>query len=520
MILFTEYRRRRAHAAILLMLLAAIAPPAQASLFAEPYAVDPGFAGGSFTDDAFASILTDPNKTFIGKKIIQLNGDIVVAALVKHPNSNQSNNYWNLGLVRYNANGTQRLTWANPASSYAHYLDQYIVYPNSGNATISEVVDMRTINQKIYVLVNDQFTAASATTLSKILTFGADGSFISSTIPFSPTTSTPGDTSNTGSGLATYTDIVANKRFLVVTATRFVPANGGRGRPVFRRFELGATGDLAASPGTVELNTSACWNPAWECRARAIEANSLFSPEFYVAFAYRPNGTTPDWNVVVSRIDVNGNGDPTWDPNNVSWNIADGGDGRDWPMGLEVVTPPSAGAFRDDIYVVTESARNCQSGVGVLRFNHDGGVVTSRLYGGDISTGQACNANSRRFDRPQAIVANASNTSTLNTRLAIVGYTGISLVVGPPTNATLTVVDANLSIRDSRDYRYPLNRTSNFGDRLPALYGAVSNGNGSFTSTGGLTYPGYTDVPVNLRYKSTVTVVRFASDRIFGNGLE
>ncbi len=520
MTLFTHFPRPRIHAMLLFMLLALIAAPAQASLFAEPYAVDSGFAGGSFTDDAFASILTDPNKTFVGKKIIQLNGDIVVAALVKHPNSNQSNNYWNLGLVRYNASGTQRLTWSNPASSYAHYLDQYLVYPNSGSATISEVVDMRTINQKIYVLVNDQFTAASATTVSKILVFGADGSFISSTIPFSATTTSPGDTSIVGGGLATYTDLVANKRYLVVVATRFQPANGGRGRPVYRRFELGATGDLAASPGTIELNTSACWNPAWECQARVIEANSLYSPKFYVAFAYRPNISTPNWNVVVSRIDVNGSGDPGWDPNNVSWNIADGGDGRDWPMGLEVVTPPSSGAFRDDIYVVAESARNCQSGVGVLRLNHDGGAVTSRLFGGDTNTGQACNANSRRFDRPQAIVANASNNSTLATRLAIVGYTGISLVVGPPTNATLTILDANLVTRDSRDYRFPLATTNNFGDRMPALYGAISNGNGSFTATGALTYPAYTNVPENLRGKNTVTTVRFAPDRIFGNGFE
>ena len=520
MMQFKNHPYLRAHATRALMVLAVMAAPVQASLFAEPYAVDPGFAGGSFTDDAFASVLTDPNKNFIGKKIIRLNGDIVVAALVKHPNNNQSNGYWNLGLVRYNASGTQRLTWTNPAASYAHYLDQYLVYPNYANATISEVVDMRTINQKIYVLVNDKFTAAGTATVSKVLVFGADGSFISSTIPFSATTNTPGDTSNIGGGLATYTDIVASKRYIVVAATRYLPANGGRGRPVFRRFELGATGDLAASPGTVELNTSACWNPAWECQARAIEANSLYSPQFYVAFAFRSNTTTPNWNVVVSRINVNGVGDPTWDPNNVSWNLSDGGNGRDWPMGLEVVTPPSSGAFHDDIYVVSESARSCQSGVGVLRFNHDGDVVASRLFGGDTSTAQVCNGTSKRIDRPQAIVANASGNSTSATRLAIVGYTTISYVADARSNATLTILDANLVTRDSRDYRFPLDNTISFGDRFPSLYGAVSDGVGSFTATGELRYSASPIFPANLHGKSTATVVRFAPDRIFGHGFE
>ncbi|MEO7916899.1 MAG: hypothetical protein ABIR16_04585 [Dokdonella sp.] len=91
--LSNQFRYLRVHAPRMLAMLAVVASPAQASLFAEPYTVDPAFAGGSFTDDAFASVLTDPNKTFVGKKIIRLNGDMVVAALVKHPTSNQSNGY-------------------------------------------------------------------------------------------------------------------------------------------------------------------------------------------------------------------------------------------------------------------------------------------------------------------------------------------------------------------------------------------------------------------------------------------
>lgn len=493
---------------------------AQAALFDEPYFVDPGFAGGSFTDDAFASNLTDPNKSFVGKKVVRLNGNIVVAALVKHPTGNQSNNRWNLGLVRYNSTGTQRLTWSNPGASYGHFSNQYVVYPNNTAASISEVVDMLTFNQKIYVLVNDQLFAGSATTVSRILVFGADGAFISSTSPFSATTSTSGDTSNIGGGLASYTDLAASQRNIVVAATRFPPGNGGRGRPVFRRFQLAANGDLATSPGAVDLSTTACGITGSECQVRAIKANSLFSPRFYVAYAYRPSTSTLNWDVVVSRVDVNGVRDPAWNTDNSSGNISDGGNFRDWPVGLEVRTPPSSGVFRDEIYVVAESSRSCQIGVGVLRFNHDGSVVAARLFGGDTSMGQECVSNSRRFDIPRAIVANATGTGTTRARLAIVGYTGISLVVGPPTNATLTVLDANLATRDSRDFLFPLDSANRFGERFPALNAVVSDGTGTFTAVGSLTYPSYSDSSPDLRGKSTVTAVRFAPDRIFDDQFE
>ncbi len=509
----------RRHAARIALLAAAFTLHAQLALaLPEPYTVDRNYAGGSFTDDAFASGSTQPNAYFLGKKVLRVNNDVVVAAMVKFPNGNQTNGMWNLGLVRYNASGTERLTWNNPSPSYAHYLDQYVVYPNSANGLVRNIQDVRALGDRLYVLVDEQYTAAINLSIARVHVFDLDGRFISSVIPFSANGVGVADTANLAGGLATYTDIIANKRYLVVTGTRFLA--GGHGRGVFTRYEIVDDGGLGPSTAMVPLNTSACWNPAWECHVRAIEANSLFSPKFYVAMAYRASTASTNWNIVVSRIDSNGAGDSSWDPNNVSWSIGDGGDGRDWPMGIEVRTPPSQGAFRDEIYVVSESSRACQTGIGVIRFDHDGARVGSRLLGGDGSVGTACGGFSRRFDRPQAIVANATNTPTLDARLAIVGYTGLSFITEPQSNATLTVLDADLQTRGTLDVRYPVEDTAGFGSRMPALYGVVSDGARSFTATGSLAWPPYMEVPANLRGKMNVATIRFAGDGIFMHGFE
>ncbi len=104
-----------------------------------PYAPDPGFHNGNYFTDEFYSNPNDSNNYFAGRKVVRLdNCDIVVAALVKNPNQNQTNGYWNIGLVRYNAAGTQRVLWPN-GGSYAHVGGEYIVYPKSNSASYSDV---------------------------------------------------------------------------------------------------------------------------------------------------------------------------------------------------------------------------------------------------------------------------------------------------------------------------------------------------------------------------------------------
>lgn len=503
------------------LLVAIVAAQAHIA-FALPlaYAVDDDYASGSFTGDAFASNLELPNNTFVGKKVLRVGDDVLVAALVKHPGGGQSNGMWNLGLVRYNGSGSQRRIWAAPTPSYAHELDQYIVYPNSPTALIRGVQDMRVLGNRIYVLVDEQYTTTVDISVARIYVFDLDGRFITGAIPFSANGAAVGDTPILAGGLATYTDLAAGKRYLAVAGTRFF-AGTSHGRPVYTRYEIVDTGGLGAAMPMVVMNTSACWNPAWECHVRALEANALYSPKLYVAMAYRPNSTTQDWNVVVSRIDVNGVGDGSWDPNNVSHGVSDGGNNSDIPVGMDVRTPPSQGAFRDEIYVVSESARNCQTGIGVMRFDHDGNRVAARLIGGDTSIGQDCNANTRRFDRPQAIVANATNTHAVDALLAIVGYAGRSFVAGPPTTASLTVLDTNLQTQGTLDVLYPVDTTATVGTHFPALYGVVSDGTGTFTAVGSLTHRVDSVAPAPLRGKSMVATVRFAPDvGVFEDGFE
>jgi hypothetical protein len=328
---------------------------------AEQYSPDARFHGGDWIVDNFAANLAAPNTGFIGRKIARLpSGDYVVAALVKKPDGTQTNNYWNLGLVRYSSDGSERQTWSAPTAMYAHYQNQYVIFPNVANAGFVAINDLKVIDGKILVFA-DLFR--SNYNEAVILVFGIDGSYKHQASPFffNPGPGI-GDTHDFAGGMAVRGDLATGRYYVLVAGTLFRPATG-HGRGVFRRYELLESGALSAATGMVDLNTSACWSTGWECHARGLAMQSIFSPHAYVTFAMRPNTASSDWNVVVSRINFDGQGDTSWDPNNVSWNISDGGDSSDWPVGLLVRTPPSSGAFRDEIYVVTESARNCQPGL-------------------------------------------------------------------------------------------------------------------------------------------------------------
>lgn len=98
---------------LLPLLLWMVALPA----FALPhtYVPDPTFNGGNFYEDAFAGDSTQLDASFEGGKIVRLaNGDVVLAAVVRHPYASVSTDgAFELGFVRYNAAGV-RVPWPNP----------------------------------------------------------------------------------------------------------------------------------------------------------------------------------------------------------------------------------------------------------------------------------------------------------------------------------------------------------------------------------------------------------------------
>lgn len=155
-------------------------PFAITGLDEEPYAADPAFAGGQYFLDDFWANPASPTNYFQGRKVARLsNGDIVVAAMVKNPNGNQTNGLWNIGLVRYNAAGTQRVPWPN-GGIYAHVDGEYIVYPKINDAAVGWIQDIRVTGDKILVAFQWHF-AGTDDIDTRVLVFGQDGSFKSNT---------------------------------------------------------------------------------------------------------------------------------------------------------------------------------------------------------------------------------------------------------------------------------------------------------------------------------------------------
>lgn len=485
--------------------LAGVAQVASASVLdMDPFWTDRGYAGGALAPDGFATspaVIDDNNLYYEGKQLVRRgNGDVVVAALVKAPSGAQSNGLWNIGLVRYNAAGS-RLVWGDASPGHGHYGDQYIVYPNTATATITQIVDIKEIGNYIVVLANKRFGGSPTDFDTQMYVFEDDGFYLAEIAPF--------DTSSAaqlGGGLATYSS--GGEDYLMVIGTDFV---SGHGRGVFRRYRFGESG-YATETGIVPLNTSGCWNPAWECHARAIVTASnpfaVGAPRVYVAHAFRANAAQ-DWDMVVSRMNVDGEGSNTWDPNNIAWDTSDGGDHNNTPIAMTARTTGlglPASPFRDHIYVMQQVSRSCRAGSAVTEFDHDGGTVGTLRFGGSSADPVLCNLVQPGHDY-------GTDMAMEGTRLGISGFTERN----GNYEGTVAIVDTGRVLRDMRDYTWPIGGAR---ERHSALQGIVGNGDGSFSVTGDARWPNDNSVVVGLRGRTQVITGRVKSDRIFGNGLQ
>ena len=134
---------------------------AQAQAFDDdPFFYDPAFAAQGISLDGIAG----PNNTCLEQtcnsvKVARLsNGDTVTAVqLYSWHDDGVGGGYQDDGdfaLIRHDAGG-QRLAWANPSPGYAHYNNQYLLWPNndtSGGRMVSRVVDLKAVDGHVYVL--------------------------------------------------------------------------------------------------------------------------------------------------------------------------------------------------------------------------------------------------------------------------------------------------------------------------------------------------------------------------------
>lgn len=477
-----------------------------------PYATDPDFQGGAIAGDAYAANLTGPNRISTARRVVLgSNNEVIVASLVKQPGGAQSNGLWNLGLARYSQNGS-RLAWGGVAPEYSHNGSQYVVFPNSASALYRSIHGMVRVENNLVVLMEVQTAGGPDLSLQ---VFGLDGSHKGGLNPFLIEYSE-------GGGLVTFPDNTGQNQ-VVVVGNMLTPTGAARSRPVFRRYQLSAGGNLSARTPRTQLAMPACANSDWECYVNAVASTTgLFtdSPRIYTAATYR--GPQPGNEfAVVARFDGDGNRDLDYNPGLANFSLNDGSSGgigytRAVDLGLRERHFPSD----DQIFLLTSISRPCRPGAALIKISHVGFSTATVRFGGSSATGEVCAVLNRTSDFPTAL-------RVASTRVAAIGYSEIEPLLGGETavDGSLAVFDNALSsgamtLLDQRDFSYPIGGPR---EQYFVPWGLTAGaGPGRFTAVGSLRYPDRESVPANLRGKFYTAITRFreVGEAIFGNGFE
>lgn len=476
----------------------------------DPYGTDRNYHGGEYLEDTFLTNPTSSAGRFLGEKVAKLsNGDIVVAALVTNPGGNQTNGLFNIGLIRYEADGTP-VRWTN-AGSFLYATGQYIVYPMEDGAKYRDIVAIKAIGGHIVIAANYQANDTGDVD-TRLLVFGEDGALQSISGVFV-------ESNNVGEyagGLATY-----GSDQIVVVATRVPPS--GPPRPLFQRLRINPDGTFSTETPVIALNNWGCAGdasgPPCEIHGVATGFRGIGAdPVIYLAAQRFMDGR---WLVDLERILPNGLSDPGWKPANTTWNLSDVAGGNTYPVDIAVETgglgiPGSP--HTDTVYVAASIDRACRSGIAVGRFDNAGAMNSPASFGGDTTGPTLCGS---------VILANADypkNMVLSGHRLAVVGFRAgrrsISICPGCED-----VIDGELAILDTEHwelssyatYPYPIHGPR---DRHTGLWGIVATSDGRFVATGDVRYRADADVAPELRGKQAVVTVGFASDTIFENGFE
>lgn len=477
-----------------------------------PYATDPDFQGGAIAGDAYAANLTGVNRLSSARQVVLgNNNEIIVASLVKQPGGGQSNGLWNLGLARYSQNG-MRLTWGGVGSAYGHNGNQYVVFPNSATALYRSIRGMARIESHLVVLLEVQTAGGPDLSLQ---VFGLDGSHKSGLNPFLVEYSE-------GGGVVTFPGNNGQNQ-VVVVGNMLTPSGAARSRPVFRRYQLSASGNLTAQTPRTQLAMPACGNSDWECYVTSVASTTgLFtdSPRIYTAATYR--GPQPGNEfAVVSRFDGNGNRDIGYNPSLSRFSLNDGSTGGiGYTRAVDLALRERHFPSDDQIFLLTAISRPCRPGAALNKINHVGDSTATMRYGGSTATGETCSVFNRTSDFPTAL-------SVAGARVAAIGYSEFQPLLGGEAvvDGSLAVFENSLtsgalSLLDQRDFSYPIGGPR---EQYFVPWGlAAGAGPGRFTAVGSLRYPNRDDVPANLRGKFYTAMTRFrqVGPPIFANGFE
>jgi len=400
------------------------------------YTYDPAFAADGVSIDRFAG---NPGY-YEGRRLVRLaNGDVVVAGTVA------INGAYQLGLVRYSPSG-RRQTWPSIPPAYSRYGGQYIVFPNAAtpDPELTGVADIKRYGGNLYVLATQIYPASNG--LDKyqaaIVVFSESGAFRGWWF-----IRLDDDVYNTPLAM----DITSNGRLTLVAGNS---AGGLLTRFWTARYRIDANGTPNLDTGfgnggaaMFELPTSISGCPdaalGGHCPISGIDIAHeaalvlLADPPFYVAFTKKYDNSGDHDPCIAAftgsgqlRSAFNASGVRCYPFDDAGSNHDDEAVAIDTDFHAVGTFPPN---YVQDIYLLTDVARQYSRGTGLLRVDAGGAQVTEfggtgkLLWGG---CGATCTVD-LGDDTPLALARRGRN-------IAVAGHWKPALVDQPE----LTVLDA------------------------------------------------------------------------------
>jgi hypothetical protein len=502
---------------MLVLIYAGLAPALVSAQTPGPWIGAPSFAGGQIAADAHALNLQAANQESLGVAIARLDATTTVqAALMKHPTGGQTNGLWNLGLLRFNSTTGVRETWPD-TSAFQWGNNQYRVWPNQPDASVLRIKRVVVAQNHIFVLLDWR---ASDRQETRIVVFSTQGLLSNVYEPlgdFAGTERWAGDmqvysTGTAGPGGGTQ---------LVVVGAVVTPASGAR-TPLFRRYQIEASGDLVDRTGVVVMTNNWCDQGA-RCQPERLAFGSrgfLSTPAIYVVGRVFHGANFVEQGLSIGKLDANGLPDPAWNSANLFllFDARTIGPGAVLPMGIAVRTTGFGlvgSPYVDQVTVAANVQRNCGWGVRVWRSDNSTNMNgTGVLFGGSDATGIACSiASSAASFFPRSMVRD-------DQRLIIAGRRdpgGLVIAGQPVFDAFIAQIDtASMTVQRQDTLTWPLvgprQGNSEINDVL--LDGSALIG------TGVLQYPGAFASNPALAGKAQSGRLRLEAPSIFSDGFE
>lgn len=508
---------------------------AQAQTFDDdPYFFDPSFAAQGVSLDGIAG----PNGTCLeqtceGVKVARLsNGDTVTAVeLYSWHDDGVGGGYQDDGdfaLIRHDANG-QRLAWTNPSPGYAHYNDQYLLWPNNDTSTgrmVSRLVDVKVVDGYIYVLYEyaDGSDSGSDRTRTGLTVFDESGHFVQAKYRL---LCQIGECSDSAIGLALLPGYAEDKRLLAIGATYIYGNLADRGIKVKGMvIEDGIAWDNA---NFGDANSRTFFQPPETlCRAEIRPcvyafrnlATAIDPVDYNYAYTYlvgnvkwNNSGSDPsgaDNNVLVAKLGEDGYPRNAFGTGGFAA-VAFNADGLWNDLGMAVYAEHQTqqdGEVAGHVYV---AANVGEKAIGVARLDPvDGGVDTSFGNGGlSIKGGTHCEL------QPPLICAfvnfpedYAYGMTRDGNRLVIVGSHANTMVFG---GSPSRYVSPMVAVVRASDGAFTDFGTQSVQGEQAGFVDVMALGGGRFLAAGHTLTSG--EEPLAL-------TARLLPDRIFGSGME